>query len=367
MDQPTILAIDATSPLFPAFIELPWRIYPGRTDWVPPLKGALALELSPHNLFFTHGEAQAFVAMAGDEVVGRIVASVDHALLDPTVGHFGYFEAVDDPTVAKALLDAAEAWVRERGKTAIHGPVNLSIFHQYRIQTAGFERPAFVGEPRTPPYYETLLGAAGYAPIARWNSWDVPCEHFGPFFEALAAKGARRADRLSRYRMVPFDLARFDEECLELHPVVCDTFRENYGFTQITASEFVQRFQDARHMLSVESSHKAYDEDGTLVAYSYTYVDAAPDFQRADGDHTRLSFSPPEPTRPLVCHTFGILRAHRNVGIAEKLFEVGFPAVIRRHQLGIGALAKERLLIYARFGPPTRGYAVLGKSLEAAR
>jgi len=245
----------------------------------------------------------------------------------------------------------------------LHGPINLSIFQQYRTQTAGFAQPAFFGEPRNPDYYPALLAGAGYAPAATWNSWDIPGEAFGPFFEAMQAKGQRRREKLSAYTLAPFDLERFEAECALLYPVVCDTFKENYGYTAISFEEFLQRFADVKHLMCTGASHKALDAEGRLVAYSYTYADVAAAFQAADGDHTRLDLTRPAPDAALICHTFGIVRAHRNMGLAEYLFEAGFPAVAAQHTRAVGALAKQRVMIYARFGAPSRSYAVYAKEL----
>ena len=66
--------------------------------------------LSRKNPFFEHGEADYFLAERDGEVVGRI-AAVANRLHNEThgdrVGFFGFFDTVDDPEVAGALLDAA--------------------------------------------------------------------------------------------------------------------------------------------------------------------------------------------------------------------------------------------------------------------
>jgi len=49
-----------------------------------------------------------------------------NAFHDEKTGSFGFFEAINDQGVADALLDAAEAWVREQGMLAIRGPLNFS-------------------------------------------------------------------------------------------------------------------------------------------------------------------------------------------------------------------------------------------------
>ena len=356
-----IVAAEPGTEHFARFLALPWRIYPGRHAWVPPLRAAVAQELSAANPFFGHGEAQAFLALRGVRAVGRIVASVDHALADPDVGHFGYLETEDDPAAARALLDAAGAWAAARGRCTLHGPVDLSIYHRYRLQTDGFETRPFFGEPRHPAYYQPLLEAAGFAPVARWFSWDLPAATFAPFLAGMRARTSAAGPALNAYTVSPFDLARFDDECRALHPLVLETFREGYGFATIDADEFQLRFGDARHYMSATAAGKIAGPDGRIVAYSYAYVDPGPDFAAADGDHEAFTFTPGATDRIFVAHTFGVAAAHRKAGLAERLFEFGLSAMADRHAHGVGALAKEGPAAYARFGPPSRAYAVFGR------
>ena len=99
-----------------AFIDLPFRLHANHPQWVPPLKLERRLFLNRRmNAFFSHGEAEYFLARRDGRVVGRISAQVNHAFNDyqqKKWGWFGFFEFEDDQEVADALLDAAAAWLR---------------------------------------------------------------------------------------------------------------------------------------------------------------------------------------------------------------------------------------------------------------
>ena len=116
------------------FINFGYSLYDGDQYFVPPLRMDQAKVLNPKkNPFFEHGEIGLFLAKdAGGKVVGRIAAIRNGMHLkkyDDDVGFFGFFETVDDETVADALLDAAAGWPRERGLTALRGPANPSLNH----------------------------------------------------------------------------------------------------------------------------------------------------------------------------------------------------------------------------------------------
>src|SRR5438067_3446198 len=143
-----------------AFIKFPWRIYKNDPAWVPPLllerKQFMDRETHP---FFEHGAAEFFLARRGDEVVGRIAASDDpkyNALHVSNVGCFGMFESIDDPEVANALFEAAENWLRDRGRDEIMGPIDYSTNYVCGLLVEGFEHPPTILTSHNPPFYAGL-------------------------------------------------------------------------------------------------------------------------------------------------------------------------------------------------------------------
>ena len=82
---------------------------------MPPLRLERRLFLSRRlNAFFSHGEAEYFLARRDGRVVGRISAQVDHDFNDfhdDALGMFGFLELEDDPEV----LDGAARRRRRPG------------------------------------------------------------------------------------------------------------------------------------------------------------------------------------------------------------------------------------------------------------
>lgn len=344
-----------------AFIDLAWDLY-ASTNWVPPLKASLAQELGPDNLFFRHGRAAVFVAEREGQPVGRIVASVDDSLERSDIGHFGYFETVDDPEVATALLSAAEDWLRVQGKTLVHGPINLNIYNSYRLQTEGFDKPAFLGEPRALPYYQELLGTAGYTTVTTWRSWDIPGQALGPMRAAMAQGGTEMP---ADYRLTT--LAQSEEAQLlkDLHQVALEIFAENYGYATIDFDEFLQVYSG---LLGLFRRHPellgiCYHEDRP-VGFGFIYPDYAPFFRAADGEIAAMAHFGEAQAKGMVYHTFGFLRAYRHTVLPYAMFAQSFDEVAS-HQCRyiIGALAKEGRTAYDKIGPHTRAYAVYEKAL----
>ncbi|MBT6961870.1 MAG: N-acetyltransferase, partial [Rhodospirillaceae bacterium] len=66
-----------------AFFALPAALFSDDPVWVPPLQMMMRDQLNPKkNPWFTHGEAQLFLAERRGAVLGRISAQVDHSHLE---------------------------------------------------------------------------------------------------------------------------------------------------------------------------------------------------------------------------------------------------------------------------------------------
>src|ERR1019366_377886 len=108
-----------------AFIDLPFRVHANHPLWVPLPKLERWLFLNRRlNAFFSHGEAEYFLARRDGRVVGRISAQVNHAFDDyqkKNWGWFGFLEFEDDQEVLQALLAAAESWLRAKGMERMVG------------------------------------------------------------------------------------------------------------------------------------------------------------------------------------------------------------------------------------------------------
>jgi GNAT superfamily N-acetyltransferase len=156
------------------FIALPYRLHAG-TPWIPPLKlERYAFLIRRLNAFFTHGEAEYFLAVRGGRVVGRVTAQVDrsyNAFHDNRWGMFGFLEFEDDQEIVDALLAAAEAWLRERGCERMVGPMDFQLNDESGVLFEGFELDPVIRQPWHPPYYHRRVEAAGLTKAMDLFSW----------------------------------------------------------------------------------------------------------------------------------------------------------------------------------------------------
>jgi hypothetical protein len=149
-----------------AFLQFPWKVYRGDRYWVPPLLSERKAFTDPaKNPFYQHARVQLFLARRGDEIVGTIAAFTNdlyNQFHESNVGWFGFFEVLEDPQAAQALLDAAAAWVRQAGHKAILGPAQFSTNDEIGLLVDGFDDTPRILMTYNPRRYPGYVEAAGF-------------------------------------------------------------------------------------------------------------------------------------------------------------------------------------------------------------
>lgn len=223
------------------FVDLPYELHRGNPNWIPPLRRDIGALLDRRrNPFFDHGEAEFWLAWRDGKPVGRISAQINRLHLDThrdETGNFGMLEGTDDPAVFAALLDTAEAWLRERGMRRLVGPYNLSMNDEIGVLVSGFNTPPMVGMPYAPPYYGERLEEAGYAKAKDLHSLRVAVgelvtEHLAQV--ERVTEQLRVSGRMGQRFLEP---KRFAEEMRLALDIYNDAWIDNWGFLPVGERE----------------------------------------------------------------------------------------------------------------------------------
>lgn len=219
-----------------AFLHLPWRIYQDDPHWVPPLLFEQRQLLTGQHPFFEKAEIQLFLARQGDEVIGRIAAILDHHFLEfhqEPVGFFGFFECLNDGTIAEGLLGATQEFLRGKGMRAIRGPVNPSMHNPCGLLIDGFESPPVFLMPYNPSTYQDLLERAGCRKAKDLLAYTLRIWPEPPPKVLRSAEEARRRG----IRVRPLVLKRLGEEIHIIRELYNAAWHRNWGFTPMTQAE----------------------------------------------------------------------------------------------------------------------------------
>jgi GNAT superfamily N-acetyltransferase len=226
-----------------AFLALPDALFSDDPVWVPPLKMMVRDQLNPKkNPWFSHGEAQLFLAERNGAVLGRLSAQVDRSHLEQhndATGFFGFFDSVEEQPVADALFEAAESWLKERGISRVRGPFSLNINEESGLLVEGFESPPRVAMGHGQPFYQTLVEEAGFEKVRDLFAFLTPMDTALPYKHIKLLQ--RSIDRNPGLTFRHLDPKHYDEDIRILVDLFNGAWAENWGFIPLTEA-------DAKHM-----------------------------------------------------------------------------------------------------------------------
>jgi hypothetical protein len=255
-----------------AFIELAYRLNADDPNWIPPLKDEVSGLITPgKNPWFEHAEAALFLAERSARAVGRISAQIDQLVLEhmaPGLGQWGLFEAEDEGT-ARALLDAAEGWLREKGMTRAMGPFSLGIWDEPGLLVKGHDHPPMVMMGHNRAAYQGWVESAGYAGVKDLLTYDVDVtREFPPLVRRIVESGERNPRILIR----GVDKSRFDQEAALILSILNDAWSENWGFIPLTDSEIAYAGRKLKPIV-LEDMIQVAEYDGEPVAFMMALPD----------------------------------------------------------------------------------------------
>ncbi|WP_342373895.1 N-acetyltransferase [Myxococcus stipitatus] len=322
-----------------AFIRFPASLYAGDPNWVPPLEMERKDFIDPKkNPFFEYGEVELFLARRGQEVVGRIAAirNPRHQEIHGTKeGFFGLFECVNDAGVARMLLEAAGAWLKERGLDAMLGPANFSSNQDWGLLVEGYDTPPAIMMPYNPPYYATMLESCGLTKAKDLFAFELSASAEPPEKVVRIAEKMRQREGIT-VRAV--NLKDFANEVERIRDIYNSAWEKNWGFVPFTDREFDHLAKDMKSIVRPELVLIA-EVKGEPVAFSMTLPDANQALKAANGRLT--TFGLPIGLVKLVLASRRIDRLRLiTLGIKEGYRRRGLDAILyldtlrTAHQLG---------------------------------
>jgi ribosomal protein S18 acetylase RimI-like enzyme len=169
-------------------------------------------------------------------------------------------EFSNDPNVFNSLWNALVKMAKEKGVSVLKGPVNGSIWHQYRCIKETNGAPFFKAEPFSETYYYNLF--ASNKPAAELEYYSASRAPFGIVLKLLeksaliAMKGLGFTIREAK-TVTPVELQRI----ADISRIV---FSKSWGYTELDQREFLQLYSAGKVNAHLNALYLLYKGDDII-------------------------------------------------------------------------------------------------------
>lgn len=270
------------------WVRFQYDLYRGDPCFVPQL---ISEELDTmdrsSNPAFEVAQVRLLLALRDGEPVGR-VCGIIHGLETEKLGHkrgrFGWFEAVEDPDVSRALLSHLEEWFRAEGCAEMAGPLGFTDLDPEGLLIEAFDALPTIAGSYHKPYYRELLEDYGLTKEVDYQEFRIvvpPTDH--PVVQLLRKKAARdqekhglRPVRCRRRKEVRAYLPQF-------WSVMERSFEKLYGVTPLTRDQVDYYTEKYFGFVDPDFVQFVVDEDDRLVGFYVGIPNLSRAFQKAGG------------------------------------------------------------------------------------
>ena len=267
------------------FLNLPFKIYAGCPQWVPPLEmDARRMLDRHHHPYYKHSEAAFFLAyddLGG--VVGRL-AILDNRHYNEfnheKTAFFYLFECIDDLKISQELFSLGFEWARKRGLNLIIGPKGFTALDGMGLLIKGFEFLPAMGIPYNHAYYQRLVEYAGFH-----TEGDIVSGYLRPPYR-IPEKVHLVAEKVKQRFGLTVERFENRHDLRTFVPKLKDLYNESLpgtvGNTPLTDDE-AKMMAEQIIWFADPKLIKILRKDDRLVGYLFAYPDISYAIQRTKG------------------------------------------------------------------------------------
>lgn len=263
------------------FVYFSKGIYEGNPYYVHPIYSDQVRFIckGPFNRI---GEKILLMAYRGDKPVARASfhrSFAHNEYYQTNQGFFGWFEAYEDEEAVRELMQAGEAWLKERGCTSMIGPMNFTIYDEIGILMDAYDKTPALLCLYNPPYYPKLLEKAGFVKEIDWYAyWRDKDAGIPPLMEKIW----QRFEKNSRAKIRPANLKKWDEEIKAVKDIFNEAWKENWGHVPFNEEQWQNIVRELKRIVIPELA-LILEVDGKKAGFCITIPDANLAIKKAQG------------------------------------------------------------------------------------
>lgn len=260
------------------FIKFPLALYKNDPYYVPAIyNDELNTLRRDRNPAFEDARARYWLAYRDGKVVGRVAAMIisKHAQKwGQNHMRFGWIDFIDDAEVVSALMGAVEAWAREEGVDAVHGPLGFTDLDREGMLVEGFNEMTTLATIYNYPYYPKHLEALGYVKDVDWLDHEFTVTNRSEDKIKKAAELVAKHTGLRLFKGSKKELLKLAPQIFE---VIEQAYEELYGTVPLSEKQVQAYIKSYFGFVDLDYLPVVLDENDRVVAFGITF----PSFSRA--------------------------------------------------------------------------------------
>ena len=243
---------------FKTFLKVPDIINLKIDNYISALKlNTISALNKKKNPLWKYGSYRLFVAYKEMKPVGRVAAIYSvkhHELYNDNCGYFGYFDCINDESVAFELLTAAQNALLSHNCVKMIGPINPTTNYELGILVEGFDTKPYFMMNFNQPYYGKILENLGCYKEMSFKAYTVPCDLNNEKIVRVSNKLKKRYD----IRIENIDFTNLTQEAKTLCSLYNDAFESHWGAIPFSEDEFVYVVHNMKLLMNKELIFKLF-------------------------------------------------------------------------------------------------------------
>ncbi|OUR90721.1 GTP cyclohydrolase [Flavobacteriales bacterium 34_180_T64] len=309
-----------------AFVKFPFKLYENSKYWVPPIiKEELKTFDKKVNPVFKDAEARFLLAYDGNEIVGRVASIINWIEVkgqNQKKMRFGWFDAIDDLNVTKALLEKVHEIGKQNNLEYVEGPVGFSNLDKVGVLTHGFDEIGSMITWHNHPYYAEHFKSLNYEVAKTYSENKMEFKNILPeFFSRIQTLIKKRYQLRALNFTSNKDILPYTDEMFEV-----------FSKSHAVLSSFVEINQEQRDyfkkkfigFLNPEYVKFVVDKDDKLVGFGIVTPSFAEALQKMNGKLFPFGLGhllhAKKHAKTVTFYLIGVLPEYQNKGVTAIIF-----------------------------------------------
>ncbi|WP_130736205.1 GTP cyclohydrolase [Flavobacterium sp. J27] len=309
------------------YILFSFELFKDNPNWVPPI---ISEELETFdktkNPVFQNAEAHFYLAYKEGKIVGKIAAIINWDevnILEKSKVRFGWFDAIDDIEVTKALLEKVYELGRQHNLEMVEGPIGFSNLDKVGVLVEGFEEMGNMVTWYSMPYYKDHFEKLGLVKEKEYVESSFSFTNIDP---SGFVKISNLVKKRYQLRAVNFtktkDIMPYVDEMFELFNETYSKLQSFVAINQIQKEYFKKKYIG---FINPEYIKFILDKEDKMVAFAIVMPGFSEALKKANGRLFPFGFyhllQARKNSKEAVFYLIGVTPEYQSKGITGIIFE----------------------------------------------